>query len=117
MTEDDNSPNRLKATSNNNNKPWEDGAERDEKGRYIDTRHEEDEHNYYDYNDYKYIDEELETCGTEVNWITTGKVGEPKQQNTCGSCWAHSTIASVETLYAILKNTEHTANVTIFSEQ
>ncbi len=81
--------------------PWDDEAQYDENGRYID-RHDAEQHNYFDYNDYKYIDETLEHCGKEVNWVKEGKVSPPKQQNTCGSCWAHSTVASVETLYAIV---------------
>jgi hypothetical protein len=78
LSEPDKSPSK-RLVENPSNKAWEDGAERDEKGRYIDSRHDDEEHNYYDYNDYKFVDEELETCGTEVNWVALGKVGTPKQ--------------------------------------
>lgn len=87
-------------------KAWDDGAEYDENGRFVD-RHDEDMHNYFDYNDYAYIDDTLKTCGSSIDWVKKGKVGKPKQQSTCGSCWAHSTIASVETLHAILTNVSH----------
>jgi hypothetical protein len=88
----------------------------DEKGRYM-CRHDEEMHNFFDYNDYKYIDDELKHCNLpSVDWIKHGKVGVPKQQSTCGSCWAHSTIAAVETLYAQIQNVKHADNVTSFSE-
>lgn len=87
----------------------------DEKGRYI-CHHDDEYHNYYDYNDYAFIDEKLQTCGSSIDWVKKGKVGVSKQQSTCGSCWAHSTIASIETLHAILNNVDHAENVTSFSE-
>ena len=95
---------------------WDDGADYDEQGRYIDD-HDSMDHNYFDYNDYHYIDEKLKVCSKDVNWVKEGKVGKPKQQSTCGSCWAHSTIASIETLYAIIHDVKHHENVTLFSEQ
>lgn len=95
---------------------WNDDGPYDEKGRWI-CNHDEEGHNYFDYNDYKYIDNELKHCGASVDWVKKGKVGTPKQQSTCGSCWAHSTIASVETLHAILTDAKHPDNVTTFSEQ
>jgi C1A family cysteine protease len=72
-------------------------------------------HDYFDYQDYEYIDKSLKTCGDHINWVEKGKVSDPKQQNTCGSCWAHSTIASIETLHAQIKN-EAYPNITTFSE-
>ena len=86
----------------------------DENGRYI-CRHDDELHNYFDYQDYEYIDTKLKTCGNAIDWVAKGKVGAPKQQSTCGSCWAHSTIASIETLHAINQNIS--GNVTSFSEQ
>lgn len=89
----------------------------DENGRYK-CSHDDELHNYFDYNDYKFIDTKLKACGKSIDWFKQGKVGYPKQQSTCGSCWAHSTIASVETLYAILDpNIKHPENITSFSEQ
>lgn len=55
----------------------EDYKEYDEKGRYH-CRHDDELHDYFDYNDYDYIDEKLKTCGTQVNWVTQGKVTPPK---------------------------------------
>lgn len=36
-----------------------------------------------------------------VNWITKGVVGAVRNQAKCGSCWAHATIETVESLYAL----------------
>ena len=51
--------------------------EYDEKGRYQ-CRHDEELHDYFDYQDYEYIDDELKTCGDHVNWVEKGKVSDPK---------------------------------------
>lgn len=48
--------------------PWDDHAQYDENGRYID-RKDAEQHNYFDYNDYKYIDETLVSCGKEIDWV------------------------------------------------
>ena len=45
--------------------------------------HDEDRHMEFDYGDFSYIDE-LSTCDA-VNWVHEGKVGTPKDQNSCGS--------------------------------
>lgn len=94
----------------------EEYVEYDERGRYH-CRHDDELHDYFDYNDYRYIDESLKSCGTEVNWLTQGKVGKVKQQSTCGSCWAHSTIATVETMHAQQHSLNETDKVISFSEQ
>mmetsp|Transcript_38131 Transcript_38131/g.36482 ORF Transcript_38131/g.36482 Transcript_38131/m.36482 type:complete len:133 (-) Transcript_38131:588-986(-) len=70
---------------------------RDERGRYIDGKSEE-AHDYFDYNDYVFLDS-LKVC-SEMDWVLLGKVGKVKDQLTCGSCWAHSALATVETEYA-----------------
>ena len=49
---------------------------------------------------------------SEVNWVAKGKVTPVKNQEQCGSCWAFSTVATIESLYAINGNT-----LTSFSEQ
>ena len=91
-------------------------VEYDERGRYH-CRHDDELHDYFDYNDYGYIDESLKSCGTEVDWLAMGKVGKVKQQSTCGSCWAHSTIATVETMHAQQHSVNDTDKVISFSEQ
>jgi hypothetical protein len=94
----------------------EEYVEYDERGRYH-CRHDDELHDYFEYNDYEYIDDSLKSCGNEVNWLAQGKVGKVKQQSTCGSCWAHSTIATVETMYAQQHSLNETDKVISFSEQ
>ena len=94
----------------------EEYVEYDERGRYH-CRHDDELHDYFDYNDYEYIDDSLKSCGNEVNWLAQGKVGKVKQQSTCGSCWAHSTIATVETMYAQQNSLNETDKLISFSEQ
>lgn len=53
-----------------------------------------------DVGDYGWIDEHLTHCPT-INWVKMGMVNPKlKNQMKCGSCWAHSTVAAVESLYA-----------------
>jgi len=49
---------------------------------------------------------------TEVDWTTKGVVAGVKNQGSCGSCWAFSAIAAMESAYAI-----KTGQVIEFSEQ
>lgn len=61
------------------------------------------------YNDYAFIDK-LPTCGS-IDWNQKGKVSNIKDQKNCGSCWAHTTAAALETLYAIENNIHGTDKV------
>lgn len=49
---------------------------------------------------------------TEHDWRKHGAVGAVKNQGSCGSCWAFSTIANLEGLYAIKNGKQE-----VFSEQ
>ena len=42
----------------------------------------------------------------EVDWHLAGKVSEPQDQSSCGSCWAFTTAATLESALAIKKNTK-----------
>jgi hypothetical protein len=53
------------------------GDEIDEEGRYH-CRHDDELHDYFDYQDYEWIDKNLKTCGADINWVAQGKVGKPK---------------------------------------
>jgi C1A family cysteine protease len=48
----------------------------------------------------------------ERDWRKEGKVNPVRFQNTCGSCYAFSAVAAIETAYAI-----KTGNLKQFSEQ
>ena len=61
----------LKQTINENEGDY------DEKGRYI-CKHDDELHNFFDYNDYKYIDTQLKRCGNQIDWVKLGKVSPPK---------------------------------------
>jgi len=40
---------------------------------------------------------------TSVNWVTQGKTISVLNQGQCGSCWAFSTVESIDSAYAVTK--------------
>lgn len=64
----------------------------------------------YDYE--KSLDEEADIISLDdasypesVNWVTQGKVNTVQNQGQCGSCWAFSSIATIESASAIATGT------------
>lgn len=53
-----------------------------------------------------------QTLPTSVDWRTKGIIGSIKNQGKCGSCWAFSTVSSLESFYSL----KYKQNKT-FSEQ
>lgn len=71
---------------------------------------------HMDIGDYAYIDS-LVHCPV-VDWVKAGKVlPKLKNQKTCGSCWAHSTVAAVENLYARYNDIDDPEQIPSLSEQ
>ncbi|GAV81812.1 Peptidase_C1 domain-containing protein/Inhibitor_I29 domain-containing protein [Cephalotus follicularis] len=60
--------------------------------------------------EFKYRD--VEVLPKDVDWRKKGAVGAVKNQGSCGSCWAFSTVAAVEGINQIV-----TGNLTSLSEQ
>ena len=73
------------------------GQERTE--RYLNENRDKWTDPGMDFNNYEWLDAQHRCIKTE-NWLEKGKVGYPKQQGQCGSCYAHSTVAAIETLAA-----------------
>lgn len=55
---------------------------------------------------------EVVGLGTKLDWKEKGAVSEVRNQGKCGACWAHSTVATVESMLQI-----RTGRLTEFSVQ
>ncbi|KAM1538829.1 hypothetical protein ACFX10_003701 [Malus domestica] len=62
--------------------------------------------------DFSYRDFDVEALPKSVDWRKKGAVTSIKNQGSCGSCWAFSTVAAVEGINQIV-----TGNLTSLSEQ
>jgi C1A family cysteine protease len=49
--------------------------------------------------------------GSSVDWAAQGKVQKVKNQEQCGSCWAFSTVGSMESAYAIFSKDQTLLNL------
>ena len=67
--------------------------------RWVDKNHDDLDHHGYSTNDYEYLDS-LNKCRA-IDHRTKDAVSPVKNQLTCGSCWAHNTLATIENLHAI----------------
>ena len=66
------------------------------------------------FNDYHWLDGQKK-CLT-VDWLADGKVGFVKNQMTCGSCWAFTTAAAIESMHAIKHHIYYQDEVLSLSE-
>ncbi|KAF7846704.1 hypothetical protein BT93_L3897 [Corymbia citriodora subsp. variegata] len=55
----------------------------------------------FNYQNVTQAQDSINSIPDSISWVDKGLVGSIKQQGLCGSCWAFSTIATVETLLAI----------------
>ncbi|GAA0175829.1 cysteine protease [Lithospermum erythrorhizon] len=62
--------------------------------------------------EFSYRDVDVEALPKSVDWRKKGAVTDVKNQGSCGSCWAFSTVAAVEGINQIV-----TQNLTALSEQ
>jgi C1A family cysteine protease len=59
---------------------------------------------------------DVSTLAASVDWVAGGAVSDVKDQGQCGSCWAFSTVGSLEGAYKI-KNGNVDGKIQTFSEQ
>ena len=71
--------------------------------------------NGFDLNDYEWLDTQ-DLCVSR-DWYQAGQVGYPKNQGVCGSCWAQTTVAALETMHAREHHTMWADSVISFSVQ
>lgn len=69
----------------------------------------------FDVNNYKWLDKQPNCLYRD--WLSEGKVGYPRDQLTCGSCWAQTTVSAVETMRAIKKHVFDRDDVPEYSVQ
>lgn len=49
------------------------------------------------------VDVEFKKLGVDIDWVAKGKVSPIKDQGNCGSCWAFSAVATLES-FSLLKD-------------
>jgi len=49
------------------------------------------------------VDVEFKKLGVDIDWVSKGKVSPIKDQGNCGSCWAFSAVATLES-FSLMKN-------------
>lgn len=70
-----------------------------------------------DVGDYSFIDNQLFHCPI-ADWVSMGQVvPKIKNQRKCGACWAFSTVAAVENLWARYFNVDTPEKIPELSEQ
>jgi len=62
-----------------------------------DHRHHHHHHHHH-HNKSTSISLKSAEIAASINWFEKGAVGEPKDQATCGSCWAFTTAGTLEAL-------------------
>ena len=50
---------------------------------------------------------------SQVDWRPTGHVSPVKNQGTCGSCWAFSTVSALESAFSIHDKTSQTKSLSV----
>lgn len=82
------------------------------KNKYLGFKVDQLPENRQSSEDFSYRDIDVEAIPKSVDWRKKGAVTPVKNQGSCGSCWAFSTVAAVEGINQIV-----TGNLTSLSEQ